>query len=56
MGPEEAIKAIAEMVFIFYRHLISLGADAREATAMTTAYIEALTFGGHHTDESGDET
>ena len=57
MDPEAAIKSIAEMTFIFYRHVVSLGADAREAIAMTSAYVEAMVFGGsRHTNESGDES
>lgn len=56
MDPESAIKSIAEMTFIFYRHVVSLGADIREANGMTAAYIEAMVFGGgKHADESGDE-
>lgn len=37
----EAVKALAEMVFIFYRHCLDLGASQREACGMTKAYIEA---------------
>ena len=46
MDPESAITSIAEMTFIFYRHVVSLGADPKEAAAMTAAYIEAMVFGG----------
>lgn len=37
----EAVKALAEMTFIFYRHCLDLGASPREADGMTRAYISA---------------
>ena len=37
----EAIKALAEMTFVFYRHCLDLGASPSEACGMTKAYIEA---------------
>lgn len=39
---EEAVKALAEMVFVFYRHCLDLGASPFEAYGMTRAYVSAM--------------
>lgn len=38
----DALKAMAEMTYIFFKHLLETGATMPEATAMTSAYISAL--------------
>lgn len=56
MGKEidgiSAVKALAEMTYIFFTHLLEVGATIQEASAMTSAYIQAITFG--NPQKSGD--
>lgn len=48
----ETVKALAEMVFVFYRHCLDLGASQREACGMTKAYISALLDSGGRKEDA----
>ncbi len=51
----DALKAMAEMTFIFFKHLLETGATMQEATAMTTAYIAAMISNPGNKSTEGSE-
>ena len=47
----EAVKGLAEMTYVFFKHCLDLGASTNEASEMTRAYISALLDASGNGDE-----
>lgn len=51
----DSLKALAEMTFIFFKHLLATGATISEASAMTSAYIQAILTSGRNNTGAGEQ-